>query len=294
MAKMYALWVEPNLGLQGYICAVIKKKNDFVLAGVCSVEKWDWGSLDSLRKGWVVPQKLVDTLRGEVPPNDWNDNLPALNLGFMKISPEDSGSKTGRWKRIKGDAYRIWENGKNFSWHMNYDKNDAFYPGYAPEAVKKAFPQANWNDLQDYSNLTEDALDSWGIKKRKTSYLDEHQSSNYEQFTLIRFDDEANMKEIDQKWYNSTESASLAKLRRKKENWYFIKQTDLDEQIFKVCKVIPYLLFPNEHALAVTGTGIGEIGNQIAVSKCGKYYSRSEYNGVRWLPEFFQIIDLKK
>lgn len=48
--KIIALWKEPNVGLHGYIGAVLADGTEVAL---CSVEKWEQGPFDSLRYGWV-------------------------------------------------------------------------------------------------------------------------------------------------------------------------------------------------------------------------------------------------
>lgn len=318
MSKMYALWFEPNLGLCGYICGLIKKGSEIVPVGVCSVENWSFGELDSLRKGWIVPDELTNMIKQEIPPKEWDDNLPAANLGFMKISPEEdlSGNFTSPWKRIKGDAYRIWPNGKYASWNWTYDGE--FLPGYVPNAVKQAFSQVDWDEKlqgQDYPNLDERMKEAWGIAKRKR---ESYKKENLEAFTepvlvgdklimessysLVEFDDKANIVSQNDNWFDLKEPKILTQL--KKKNWFFIDRMDIDEKIFQVYKEIPTRApfvsgrrfdgFGNDHALAVVGVGVGKVGHALAQSKCGNYYSRRELQDYQWLPRICQIIPIKE
>lgn len=61
MATVYALWVDHTYGLGGAICAIVKDGVSKRHVYVSSVEKWNLGPADSLRRGWVqapVPHRI--------------------------------------------------------------------------------------------------------------------------------------------------------------------------------------------------------------------------------------------
>jgi hypothetical protein len=53
--KVIALWRQKNVGLAGFIGAILADGSPVAL---CSVEKWELGRRDSLRRGWTGDVRL--------------------------------------------------------------------------------------------------------------------------------------------------------------------------------------------------------------------------------------------
>jgi hypothetical protein len=56
-----ALWLDPNVGLEGYIGAILF---DGTPVALCSNEKWRLGRRDSLRSGWTKDSRNVSVRHG--------------------------------------------------------------------------------------------------------------------------------------------------------------------------------------------------------------------------------------
>jgi len=58
--KIKALWLQSEIGACGYIGAIL---GDGIPVGLCSVEKWNLGRTDSLRKGWKNNIKIFKNIK---------------------------------------------------------------------------------------------------------------------------------------------------------------------------------------------------------------------------------------
>ena len=89
--KVYALWVDPTIGLQGYIYALVDDPHHpgtKCASMFCSVEKFLMGSDDSLRRGWK---------RGKQSGKFADLYFPTRrsNECFFRLSP--TGKKVPNW-----------------------------------------------------------------------------------------------------------------------------------------------------------------------------------------------------
>ena len=57
--RVKALWLQPEVGMEGYIGAI---RSDGIPFALCSVEKWNLGQQDSLRKGWKSNIRFGDKI----------------------------------------------------------------------------------------------------------------------------------------------------------------------------------------------------------------------------------------
>lgn len=74
-----ALWLDPNVGLNGYLGAVLA---DGTPVALCSKEKFDLGPYDSLRKGWVGNVRIGNKVMHAEKP----ESLEGFTLGGKALT----------------------------------------------------------------------------------------------------------------------------------------------------------------------------------------------------------------
>lgn len=98
---------------------------------LCSGEKWALGSIDSLRKGWVLPGWLEDVVMRQYAheghPEPWARGTEAAYLEKI-TSPTDV-------------AYRVWDRPKSVSHWLRQGQHELLDSRTAPAPVRAAFPE---------------------------------------------------------------------------------------------------------------------------------------------------------
>ena len=119
---IYALWFDPDLGLDGRIAGLLKIDNKVYVADLtCAVKFWWWGKKDSLRRGWQVDDetqtKLIIAIEQRIKKTKDIDKLRSCEkaiktgdiieyLPFLK-------------KKKKVFAWRIWNTPHKGHWHAD-------------------------------------------------------------------------------------------------------------------------------------------------------------------------------
>jgi hypothetical protein len=94
--RVKALWIDRSVGLEGYVGAILM---DGTQVALCSVEKWNQGPSDSLRRGWEHDQKVFGKL-GKVIFQDYSE--AALRCDGLLHLPKNDALRelVAKWQKL--------------------------------------------------------------------------------------------------------------------------------------------------------------------------------------------------